>query len=231
LLQALLPGLKARASKLLRRQPERPTDPPALERGELWQVLFVSLLERIQTYPLEKRPRKIASNLLWDVEHVTLGELERARTGLNELPKDEPLEVPAPGEVPADVEALIQDAVAAAAISAAEAELIAETYLEGVALGEVARRLGLPYNAVKVRRQNAVRGLLIFLNEQAEFPYLEVDPDSRRKRPTSVRMHKRRSPRPKRPGRPPAAKQARTVRAVPDPELSFEQGGHTSEGT
>lgn len=185
ILQALLPGLKARAGQLLRPRRGREHEQPSLERGELWQVLFVELLERIQTYPLERRPRKIAINLLLDTVHVAYGELGRARRFLKDIPMDEPLEPPAPGDVPTDVDEVLARAVGAGAITAGEAALIAETEIEDVSLHEIANRLGVTYNAIKVRRQKAERRLLIFLNEQAEIPYLRVDPDSRRKRPTS----------------------------------------------
>src|SRR5205085_1709356 len=152
----------------------------SLERGDLWQVLFVELLERIQTYPLERRPRKIAINLLLDTVHVAYAELGRARRFLRDIPIDEPLEPPAPSQAPGDVDDVLARAAGAGAITASEAALIAETEMEGVSLNEVATRLGVTYNAIKVRRQKAERRLVIFLNEQAEIPYLRVDPDSRR---------------------------------------------------
>jgi hypothetical protein len=62
-LQAMLPGLKALAAVFLKRHPDRESE-PALERAELWQVLFVSMLERIKTYPLARRPGRIAANLV-----------------------------------------------------------------------------------------------------------------------------------------------------------------------
>jgi hypothetical protein len=58
-LQAMQPALKRLAAEFLRWDPDRASK-PALERDELWQVLFVSMLEQIKSYPLDDRPRKIA---------------------------------------------------------------------------------------------------------------------------------------------------------------------------
>ena len=49
------------------------------ERDELWSLLLAHLWERIRSYPLEKRPRRIAANLLLDTAHATLAELRRER--------------------------------------------------------------------------------------------------------------------------------------------------------
>jgi DNA-directed RNA polymerase specialized sigma24 family protein len=228
-LQALLPGLKARAGQLLRPRRGREREQPSLERGDLWQVLFVALLERIRTYPLARRPRKIASNLLWDTVHVAYDELQRAGAFISDLPLGEPLEVAEAPETPEDVDAVLRRAMLAGAVTAAEAELIAQTRIEGAALQEVAQRLGVTYNALKVRRQKAERRLLIFLNEQAEIPYLRVDPDSRRKRPTSgAYATEAQKPAPKH-DRIPAAEEARPL-PVPPQLPPLEQGGTALEG-
>lgn len=229
ILQALLPGLKARAGQLLRPRRGREHEQSSLERGDLWQVLFVELLERIRTYPLERRPRKIASNLLWDTVHVAYDELKRASTFLSDLPLDEPLEVAEAPETPEDVDTVLRRAVLARAVTAADAELIAQTRIEGVGLQELAHRLGVTYNAVKVRRQKAERRLLIFLNEQAEIPYLRVDPDSRRKRPTSgAYATEAQKPTPEH-DRGPAAGEVRPL-PVPPQLQPLDQGGTALEG-
>lgn len=229
ILQALLPGLKARAGQLLRPRRGQEHEKPALERGDLWQVLFVSLLERIQTFPLERRPRKIAINLLLDTLHATYAELKRSRRFLEDVPKDEPLDVAEPAEMATDVDGVLERAVEAGAITAAEADLIAETEIEGVPLEEVAQRLGITYNAVKVRRQKAERRLLIFLNEEADIPYLRVDPDSRRKRPTSGAYGAEAKKPTGETSRIPAGT-ARPVPALPQLPLPLEQGGTALEG-
>lgn len=163
-LQAMLPGLKALAGVLLKRRPDHAGE-PALEREELWQVLFVSMLERIKTYPLARRPGRIAANLVLDVKHATLAELQRARGAYRELPRDEPLEPAAEPSLfsAADVEEPLGRAVAAKAISQADADLLVWVDVDGVSLREAAERLGISYNAAKIRRQRARRSLAVFL--------------------------------------------------------------------
>ena len=70
-LQALLPGLKRLASRLLH---------TAAERDELWSLLLAHGWERIRSYPLERRPRRIAANLLLDTAHATLATLAAERS-------------------------------------------------------------------------------------------------------------------------------------------------------
>lgn len=185
-LQAMLPGLKALAAVFLKHGPDTESE-PALERSELWQVLFLAMLERIRTYPLARRPRKIAANLVLDVKHVTLAELQRTRSGFQELPRDEPLEPVAQSSpfAVADVEEPMRRAVAAEAISAADAELLLQVDVDGVSLREAAARLGISYNAAKHRRQKARRRLAMFLRPLTQTLYGQVDPEAASDRPSS----------------------------------------------
>lgn len=190
LLRAMLPGLKGWAARLLRRSPERERE-PALEREELWQVLFCALLERIKTYPLKDRPGKIAANLILDTLHATVGELKRESAALEQLgleaPAEEELVEEEAGPVAAvDVEAPLRRAVAAGAIRQSDAELILETEVHGVPLAEVAERLDVTYNAVKKRRRRAERRLLDFLAEEgSQDLYVQGGPGGRPDRPSS----------------------------------------------
>ena len=74
-----------------------------------------------------------------------------------------------------DVEALVSCAVKAGALSEQEAELILATRIDEVPLTELAARLGLSYNALKIRRQWAERRLLFHLG----YP---LDPKGRSRR-------------------------------------------------
>ena len=67
-LQALLPGLKAVAGRLLF---------DADERDAVWSALLVHCWERIRRYPLERRPTRIAANTLLDTLQKTTRELKR----------------------------------------------------------------------------------------------------------------------------------------------------------
>jgi DNA-directed RNA polymerase specialized sigma24 family protein len=185
-LQAMLPGLKALAAVFLKRDPAGESE-PALEREELWQVLFVSMLERIKTYPLARRPERIAANLVLDTKHATLAEMQRARSGYRELPRDEPLE-PIAESAPytaEDVEAPLRRAVAARAISEADADLLLWVDVDGMPLREAAARLGISYNAAKIRRQRARRVLLMFLRPWTRNLYVRDDPKGASDRPSS----------------------------------------------
>ena len=70
---------------------------------------------------------------------------------------------PDAGEVDGDVEALLDKAVEAHAITAGEAELILCTRIDGAELAALADAQGVSYNAIRVRRQRAERRLLVFL--------------------------------------------------------------------
>lgn len=185
-LQAMLPGLKALASVLLKPHHDRAGE-SVVEREELWQLLFVAMLERIRTYPLERRPRKIAANLVLDVKHVTLAELQRTRSGFQELPRDEPLEPVAQSSrfAAADVEEPMRRAVAAGAITAADEELLLQVDVDGMSLREAAARLGISYNAAKHRRQKARRELAMFLRPWTQDLYVQMDPEAASDRPSS----------------------------------------------
>jgi DNA-directed RNA polymerase specialized sigma24 family protein len=176
-LQAMLPGLKALARPWLKRDSEG-REPP-LDREELWQVLFVEMLQRIKTYPLERRPRKVAANLILDVKHAVRAERTRARKALNAVPEDEPLELDEaalrsrPG---VDVEGPLRRAVQVKAISAVDAELLLLIEVDGLRLREAAERVGLPYNTARIRIQRARKRLLMFLRPWTQDLYVRGEP-------------------------------------------------------
>jgi hypothetical protein len=155
-LQALLPGLKALAGRLLL---------DAGERDELWSALLAHCWERIRSYPLERRPTRVAANVLLDTLKRTSRELTHRRRDRDQLSDDATRAVETRGS--ADVERLLERAVAAAAISAAEAELILRTRIDGEDLRAVAAELGVAYHTLTVRRLRAEKRLLLFLGYRA----------------------------------------------------------------
>lgn len=176
-LEALLPGLKRLAERVIL---------DARDRDELWSLLLACAWEQIRTYPLERRPSRIAANLLLDTRRKTLDEFlrERARTRCrSDDTKATPRarRRPAHQEFPAaltsaaatrpqahgDVDALLDSAVEAGAISSEEAELIARTRIDGAALHELAATAGVAYHTLNVRRIRAERRLLLFLGHAA----------------------------------------------------------------
>lgn len=174
-LEALLPGLKRVAERVIL---------DARDRDELWSLLLAYAWEQIRTYPLERRPSRIAANLLLDTRRKTLDEFlrERARTRIRpdalntprarrrpahqELPAALPSTAHAP-RAQGDVDALLHAAVEAGAISSYEAELIARTRIDGVALHELATAASVAYHTLNVRRIRAERRLLLFLGHAA----------------------------------------------------------------
>jgi DNA-directed RNA polymerase specialized sigma24 family protein len=152
-LQALLPGLKALARRILL---------DASERDELWSALLAHCWERIRSYPLERRPARIAANTLLDTLKKTTHELKRYRRDRDQFTDDAPEQAALePGD--RDVERLVRRAIAAAAISEQEADLILRTRIDGVDLHALADEAGLAYHTVKVRRLRAEKRLLLFL--------------------------------------------------------------------
>ncbi len=158
MLQALLPGLKALAGRILL---------DVGERDELWSALLAHCWERICRYPLERRPTRIAANTLLDTLQKTTRELKKQRRDRERFGNDLPAEQAAPGLLMRDVGQVLERAVAAAAISGEEAELILRTRIDGADLHTVADEIGLAYNSLVVRRLRAEKRLLLFLGQPA----------------------------------------------------------------
>jgi hypothetical protein len=153
-LQALLPGLKQIAGRAVFE---------AAEREEFWELLLDHVWERIRLYPLERRPQRIAANLVLDSLRRTLRELKRERRRRAPLTATPIAELPAAAVVATDPELVLAAAVRAGAISKVEARLIFFTRLEGRSLAEAAAEESLPYNVARVRLQRAERRLLLHL--------------------------------------------------------------------
>jgi DNA-directed RNA polymerase specialized sigma24 family protein len=148
------------------------------DREELRATLTAALWEGIRRYPVERRPRRVAANLLLDTLHRTVTALGRESEwrAVRSL-------APPPGSgsldsVDGDVDGLMERAVVAGALSAEEAELVLLTRVDGERLLELARRSGVAYNTLKVRRQRAERRLLVFLG-------FRPVPRGQQKRPSS----------------------------------------------
>jgi len=167
-LQLLLPGLKRIAARTLH---------DLSERDELWELLLAHAWERIRRYPLARRPRHIAANVLLDTLKRTMRELERERRRRRRSDSGAAVTAPAQDQR-TEIARLLVAAVSAGAISQLEARIIFETRIEECPLAELASELGLTYNACKIRRQWAEQRLL------RHFGY-PLDPKSRAKGPFS----------------------------------------------
>jgi DNA-directed RNA polymerase specialized sigma24 family protein len=166
-LQLLLPGLKRIAARALH---------DLSERDELWELLLAHAWERIRRYPLARRPRHIAANVLLDALMRTMRELERERRRRGRSDAD--AEPPAPTPDPrAGIARVLLEAVSAGAISQLEARIIFATRIERCSLAEVATEEGFTYNVLRVRLQRAERRLLLHLgypgvpNRRAKGPF------------------------------------------------------------
>ena len=153
-LQTLLPGLKKIAGRLLLE---------AGERDELWSALLAHCWERIRCYPLERRPARIAANLLLDTLKKTSRELRRQRRDRDRFGGEFPQEGVTSAPVDRDIERLLERAVAATAIGKDEAELILRTRVDGADLRTLAAEAGVTYHALNTRRLRAEKRLLLFL--------------------------------------------------------------------
>jgi hypothetical protein len=151
-LQALLPGLKQLARRALF---------DAGERELFWELLLAHTWSRIRSYPLARRRRRVAANLLFDSLQRTLRELSRERRyhGRNDR---EPVESQ-PLSRRGDPEVLLREAVRGQALTALEARLIFMVRLERRPLADAAAQEDLAYNVARVRLQRAERRLLVFL--------------------------------------------------------------------
>lgn len=154
LLQALLPGLKRLSARLL---------VDTRDQEELWSALLAAAWQRIRSYPVGRRPRRVAANLLLDTLHDTVAAHHarvREHAELTLTARQLPL---ASREIDRDVEAVMARAVRAGAVTAEEAELILRTRIDGVSLTAFAGSEGVSYDALRVRRRRAERRLLLHL--------------------------------------------------------------------
>lgn len=152
-LEALLPGLKASLGRTL---------VAAGEGDELLALLLANAWRQIVCYPVERRPHRVAANLLLDIRKHTLRQLPRHRHNrAQQLHGREPGGTSQP--FPRDLGLPLRRAVAAGALSEAEAELILRTRVDRVSLPQLAAEQGVVYITLYKRRARAERRLLLFL--------------------------------------------------------------------
>lgn len=115
---------------------------------------------RIRRYPLDRRPARIAANVLLDANQ----DLARsARRILSEREHTASLEprlflaaAQEPGPSPAaELREVVQDAIEAGRVPAEWAQLILATHVEGDDLPSIARRTGIPLRTLQWRRRTA----------------------------------------------------------------------------
>lgn len=146
LLQLVLPGCKRLLRLYGRRDPEE------------WAALLVSTMwDRIRHYPVDRRPERVAANLLFDVRQRVMRAVRRHRStaplhGLSEhhLPSVDP----GPGVV-AEVVSAVGAAVRRGCVDLDDARLVVLTRLGEVTVAEVAERARTCEQTVRKRRHRA----------------------------------------------------------------------------
>ena len=153
-LQTLLPGLKRRFARILI---------DADEREELWSMLLERAWVRIRDYPVARLPWHIAGNLTLSAMRDVLRTLEKEGERASSTAGEPSGAIPDRDQGVGDIDALLDAAAYAGAISVEEAELIARTRIDRVPLSQCARSAGVAYDALRVRRRRAERRLLLHL--------------------------------------------------------------------
>lgn len=127
---------------------------PSLDPEEAWAELIVALCEKVRLYPLDRRPRRIAANLLWDATRQLLRAVranQRWTAHVAELDTAHG----ADGEPALSLDGLWDLAVDAGVLSQLDVALINATRVGGMRLNAAAHLLGVNYEAAKKRRQRA----------------------------------------------------------------------------
>lgn len=152
LLQLLIPGTRALARRWW-----------ALgDADERASAAVTAVYHRIRTYPLARRPGRVAANILMDAAQ----ELRRTVPRLLSVPTDDPARHAASRRAirngPADVEHpaielthLLHDAVTTGVVDRSDAELIARSRITGHRVADIAQQWGLRPRTLWDRRQRA----------------------------------------------------------------------------
>lgn len=140
LLQLLLPGVRRLARRWW-----------ALgARDEREAAAVAAVWGRICSYPVDRRPAKVAANILMDAEKELRKASAVKRQCWEDLPPDHPAPVsePCPGEELAE---LLREAVASGMLSASDAEIVAALRIGGVRVAEVVATRGTSERTVRRR--------------------------------------------------------------------------------
>ncbi|MDQ1439254.1 MAG: hypothetical protein QOK43_2883 [Acidimicrobiaceae bacterium] len=143
----LLPGLRASIGPLTRLHPREAADIEAETLAELMRVLAAF-----------DHDDRVAARLVWRAARHTR---ERTARELTQAAKREPTPLPAAPHRPwGHPDFVLAEAVAAGVITAAEAELIGDTRIDGRSLCAWAKANGIPDGAARMRRMRAERRLV-----------------------------------------------------------------------
>lgn len=145
LLQLLLPGARrlARTWWALGDAEERAS------------AAVAAVYDRIRHYPLARRPRRVATNILMDAASDLRRSVRSApRWGGEVRARHEPA-APTPSHPALELADVLRDAVAGGVLDAGDAELIAASRIAGTSLAEIAARRGAKLRTLQWRRRRA----------------------------------------------------------------------------
>ena len=117
--------------------------------------------ERIQRYPIERRPGRVAANILMDAASdlrraVRGAELVQASAAVEREPSD----LQDPRDAATELAEVLVDAIEAGVIDRSDAALIAATRIAGTPLREIAQERAMPLRTAQWRRQRAEAALV-----------------------------------------------------------------------
>lgn len=148
MLRAVEPGLVALAMRLR---------PAFGDSDEAASTVVAAAYEKIRTYPLSRRPARVAANVLLDTRQAVSRALFRNRVHTVDRPtwSDEGSVRPADEDPAVELRLLLGRAVRAGAVSERDLELVLLTRVVGVSMREVADTDGDPIAVLHQRRRRA----------------------------------------------------------------------------
>jgi hypothetical protein len=155
LVTCLLPGLRARITR----------HGWGLDTDDARSIALTALWHRIATYPLSRRPHRIAMNLLLDTTHdlITTRDRELAWQNNTRL-TDRPIPTPEPDR---STPLLWHNAQQAGVLNHREIALIHSTRIHGIPITQIAPLIGMTHDAARKARQRATHKLKAWWTTQA----------------------------------------------------------------
>jgi hypothetical protein len=164
-LQALVPGLVNVTKRLGKRRLD----------DDLQAQVVTEAIERIRHYPLTRRPRAIAANVVQDV----LGRIYRIQDNDSSPPVDDVGSEEAPADPSVEVFELVEQALAAGRLGRCHAELLLSVAIGDDTLRDRAAREGVSYAAIHERWRRARNRLRAAATRTSS----DHDPSMHRRRP------------------------------------------------
>jgi len=130
------------------------------DRDERAAMVLAAVWQQITTYRLDRRPQKVALNIVMDARKQLQRLAAASGPGTEELPVDHPAPEPDPAAA-VELAEVLSVAIEEGVLTAAQAQLIAAYRIGGTRLTDFAVQHGAPYRTVKRWRAQAERTLLV----------------------------------------------------------------------